>query len=480
MAVLEPFERNSLSAPACATWARNTCLWFLVAILAWTPFPLGSNREWSWSLLTILVAVCWLPWVIWACNTLDTQWNNLKRVGIPLILAGLALVWAIIQASPIVPPNWVHPIWPATADLLHRAIPGVISLNSWRTIGEVTKLSTYIAVTWMVFSLTRNADRARQLLNAIITIGTVYALYAFALGLLSMGQYSLFYSIPQSPQYLSGPFVLHNSFATFEGLAALATIARLVELADGRILASKGIRRWALTTLQFTFGSGIWAVIATILTVSALVASASRGGFFATLCALTIMAILFATLLKRSARRKWALIGAGGVIVLLVMLVWISGDTLTSRFGELIDAGNTDTIRVALWAAAMRMVASTPLLGLGLGTFQDAYPMYATQISPFIMDKAHSDYLEFAAGLGMPAAFCWWGAVLWSVVQMGRGVFDRRKDRIYPLVGLGATILVAVHSSVDFSLQIPAVAVVYAAILGVGIAQSYSTQKNNE
>ena len=64
----------------------------------------------------------------------------------------------------------------------------------------------------------------------------------------------------------------------------------------------------------------------------------------------------------------------------------------------------TYAVKIALWSAAQRMITSAPFLGLGLGTFQDAYPMYATQMLPFIMDKAHSDYLEFAAGLGLP----WW------------------------------------------------------------------------
>jgi len=192
------------------------------------------------------------------------------------------------------------------------------------------------------------------------------------------------------------------------------------------------------------------------------------------------MALSFIFILNRGADRKLVLISAAAVLCLLVVLVWISGDTLTGRYEDLIDAGNPDTIRVALWAAARRMITNAPFLGLGLGTFQDAYPMYATQTFPFIMDKAHSDYLEFAAGLGLPAALCWWSAILWLAVQMGLGIFRRRRGRIYPLVGLGATILVAVHSAVDFSLQVPAVAVTYAALLGVGLAQSYSTQQTGK
>jgi hypothetical protein len=55
------------------------------------------------------------------------------------------------------------------------------------------------------------------------------------------------------------------------------------------------------------------------------------------------------------------------------------------------------------------------------------------------------------------------------------GVFQRRRDGIYPAIAVAATVLVGVHAVVDFSLQIPAVAVTYAAILGMGVAQSFST-----
>jgi O-antigen ligase len=457
---------------------RDSCFWLLILVLAWAPFPLGSNREWSWSLLTILVSFGWFLWTIWAVGTAGAQWRNLKRLAIPLGFVITTLAWASIQGLPFVPANWIHPLWPQTALLLHRPIVGAISLNPWRTIGEVTKLATYVATTWMIFTLTRNRDRARHLLNAIIIVGALYALYGFALGLLETTQYSLFYSPPLEKLYLPGPFVLHNSFATFEGLAAICAVARLVEYGGERIVASKGFRRWSQTSLKFLFGSGAPVVLATILTVSALIASASRGGAFSTLCAFIAMTIPFASAIRRSADRKWVMIGAGSLALLLLVLVWVSGDTLTGRFEQLLDAGNADAIRVALWAAARRMIVNAPLLGLGLGTFQDAYPMYATQYFPLIMDKAHSDYLEFAAGLGLPAALCWWGAVLWAAIQMGKGVFARRKDRIYPLVGLGATVLVAVHSTVDFSLQMPAVAMSYAAILGIGLAQSYSTQRN--
>ena len=48
----------------------------------------------------------------------------------------------------------------------------------------------------------------------------------------------------------------------------------------------------------------------------------------------------------------------------------------------------------------------------------------------------------------------------------------RRAGAIAPALGLSSTVLVAVHSLADFSLQIPAVAATYALIMGVATVRS--------
>ncbi len=426
--------------------------------------------------MTTLVAGCWLLWTVWAVSSPQIQWRNLKQAWLPLALAGLSLAWAAVQILPIVPANWVHPIWASTANVLGRPIAGIVSLNPWRTFNEITKLSTYIAIAWMTFTLTRDDNRASRLLTAWIAIGAFYAIYAFAISLFGTEQFRIFYALDPGTKILSGPFVQRNSFATYEGLAALAAIARLFEFGQKRILASKGGRRLALTALKFLLGSGVPVLIAATLSVSALIASASRGGFISTLSALVIMAVVAALLPRR--RKNWRmLLTAGGAALLLIgILAWISGEALNQHFLDLADVPNGESLRKTLWDASERMIGSAPFLGLGLGTFQDAYPMYATRVFPYIMDKAHNDYLEFAAGLGLPAAISWWAALSWLAGKSLRAVFVRKKNRIYPLLGVGATALVAIHSLVDFSLQMPAVAATYAALLGLALAQSFSSK----
>ncbi len=179
----------------------------------------------------------------------------------------------------------------------------------------------------------------------------------------------------------------------------------------------------------------------------------------------------------RTPSRIWPVLGIIAAIAPVLLTIVASGGQLSDRFNELIDAGSADSIRLALWAAAEHMIADSPWRGTGLGTFQDAYPLYADQVLPFVMDKAHCDYLEFAAGAGLPAAVAWWLSLGIAGSFAIQGAITRRRNRLFALTAAGATVLVAVHSATDFSLQLPAVALSYALLLGIGLAQSQRTGK---
>lgn len=458
--------------------ARNSCFWLLVATLAWAPFPLGSNREWSWGLLMLLGAGCALLWALWGLADPAEQGRRLKPLWLPLCLAMVVLCWALIQALPLVPSGWVHPAWTDAATLLGSPLRGTVSLNPWATLNEAAKLFTYAAIGVMVFTLCRNAEKAKLLVNAIIVIGVFYAVYAFVLRVTHTTQFHLFYALPYDVS-LSGPFVGHNNFATYEGLIALAALSQLVATVYRQATAFRGRRRVVFKSVSFVAGRGTPLVIAVILAVSALVGTGSRGGFLASIAGLIFLAASTSWVMKHKISRT-ALFLCGLVLVgLLLPLMILSGTLLTEKMQQLIQVGSPDPVRLALWSAAVRMILSAPILGLGLGTYPASYPLYATAVYPYVMDKAHSDFLEFAAGLGLPAAFCWWSA--WAILfaQLLYGASARRRNRSYALLAAAATVLVAVHSLVDFSLQIPAVSATYAALMGVGLAQSLPSRRGH-
>jgi len=76
-----------------------------------------------------------------------------------------------------------------------------------------------------------------------------------------------------------------------------------------------------------------------------------------------------------------------------------------------------------------------------------------------------------------PAALLLFGCIGWFGLVCLQGVRKRGRDWVFPATGLAVTVLVAVHSAFDFSLQMPGVAITYASIMGVSFAQSYSSRR---
>jgi O-antigen ligase len=460
-----------------ARFLRGAAITVYIATLLWAPFPLGGAIRWAPSVQHILIAVSWVLWILATIHgpVLDRRYRRVLIV--PFVLFGLTLGWAVVQTLPGVPSAWVHPVWGVAADALGKSLHGTISLNPWRTESEVVNLAGYIMAGWLAFHMARRVETAKLLLNVVIAITALYTLYAFALLFIDVQQVNVFYTVPYSSRLMSGSFMLHNSFATYCGLGALAAVAKLCNDGTHFIMAGRGLRRLAETTLQYCFGRGAFVLIALILCFAGVVASASRAGFVATMAGMITLALIAIVLSRGRAGRMWAGLGALAAVTPIIIILIFNGDTLANRLDQLLASDTADAIRFALWDSARRMIADAPLLGLGLGTFEDAYPLYAVQVFPHVMDKAHCDYLEFAAGVGLPAAVAWWGALLWLWGWNTRALFVRHRHRVFSSVAIGATVLVAVHSCVDFSLQLPAVSLSFATLFAIGTAQCLSEAK---
>ena len=470
-----------MSAAASFPWVQDyrriagtAAVWLYIMTLAWAPFPLGGAVAWAAGLQEILIALCWLCWAVSAAGDPGEDWRSIRFIVVPGALAVLALGWACLQIIPGVPAAWVHPLWSMASEAMGVPVDGTISINPWRTEAEILKLSSYVMAFWLAFRLGRRSETAALLLNAVIVIGAAYAIYAFALSFAGAQQTGVLYTVPFRSPFISGPFMLHNSFATYSGLVVIAATVKLFSLGGEAIVAGRGVRRLFLTVMEFCLGRGAFVLAAGLLAFAGVAASASRAGFLSMLCGLIALALAALIFLRRRSSRLWAGAGALAAALPLLILLALNSDMLTDRVNLLLDSGTVDATRLTLWAAARRMIADAPWLGLGLGTFEDAYPLYATQVIRNVMDKAHCDYLEFAAGLGLPAAIAFWTALLWLNTLCLKGVRQRRRNRLYSLAAIGATVLVAVHSTVDFSLQLPAVSLLYATLLGLGVAQARS------
>jgi O-antigen ligase len=167
----------------------------------------------------------------------------------------------------------------------------------------------------------------------------------------------------------------------------------------------------------------------------------------------------------------------GGLIALIFLQVL--GGNVSGRFDV---QGLSDEGRLETYRSTLRMIADHPWFGTGLGTFEWSFPAYrsANVSMSGVWDLAHSTPLELASDLGLPLAGLM--GLAWLVVLgvLIRGVRTRRHDRIVPTGALAVAILGLAHSVIDFSLQIPGYAIVVFALVGAGLAQSFSRYASGE
>ena len=197
----------------------------------------------------------------------------------------------------------------------------------------------------------------------------------------------------------------------------------------------------------------------------------SRGGLLATLVGL--VTVVFT-------------VGGGGRKRLLLAVVLLAGlgGFVATQSGSLIEQrlGSVDkemdlltNARLGLFRLTLDAIAQRPLAGTGLGSFP---AIYAEQrgaesgVEPLNQVRVHDSYLEIALEAGVPAAlllFATLGTILvLQLRSLGRAGVERR----FPGIAAAVTLLLAVHSLIDFPVQMPAIAVTYAAMAGMGLAQS--------
>ena len=128
--------------------------------------------------------------------------------------------------------------------------------------------------------------------------------------------------------------------------------------------------------------------------------------------------------------------------------------------------------RIGLWEDTLRMVRDFPLAGVGLNTYGVGMLAYQTHGTEAYAVEAHNDYLQLAAEggllLGLPLAA--------AVVVFAREVRRRFREgaddtrtwwlRAGAVTGLGG---LALQSLVDFSLQMPGNAVLFALLMAVAV-----------
>ncbi|MHB2170075.1 O-antigen ligase family protein [Alsobacter sp. R-9] len=436
---------------------------FCLAIVV-VPMEYGSNTLNAWTRNALVFGAIGILSALLAL--IDGRSRPWPFALAPTVLILGVLIFIALQIVPWMPSWLANPIWSAAADALGGpgASRGAISVDPDLTALAAFRLLTTLLVLWLAADLARDEARAVGIVAVAAAAGLAYAAYGFAVP-------------PQSTTlrgaFMSSVFISRNNFATYVGIALLCVCGLLVRQFRRRSAGHGHVARlqWA-AMIDFVLGRGAVLLLAALLLLVALFLSGSRGGIASGLFGLLVLAVVM--------RPRTRSIGGGAILALVlgavVAAALIAGEVFQTRVAE---QGLDDPSRVRVYLITLRSIAASPWLGYGYGTFERVFPMFrdASLDAVLIWEKAHSSYLEIYQGLGIVAGsafFAAWGLVIRLCYRQAR---QGRRSRTVPAVAAACSALVAAHSVVDFSLQIQAIALTYAAILGAGLAQSIEPQE---
>ncbi|MEP9357004.1 O-antigen ligase family protein [Xanthobacter sp. KR7-65] len=258
-------------------------------------------------------------------------------------------------------------------------------------------------------------------------------------------------------------FVSKNTSAIYLGSGFLILFA-ILALKIRSVLRDGGEVRSVKSVLSSS-ESRILMVCAAILLVL-LPLTLSRAGLILTIALASLASLtLFAGQVKK---KPWVLpVLALGTLATLFVL---TGNQLHER---LVKRGLEDQNRVAVYEIMVESIGEHPLLGMGLGTFRNVFPSLRTEELGMkgIWDLGHSTPLELAFEGGLPLVFVVLAFFILCGALLVRGI-KRRPDDPYILAALLVGLLGALHSCIDFSLQLPGYAAEYMALTGLGVGRA--------
>ena len=406
-----------------------------------------------------------------------------------LLIVGLTALWCVKMIALKRVALWI----PATSLPLAALVSfGIIqSIGFTDGIGQRTGLSLDIEATratvlavfflflWFLLGVDVLEDKKRRhaLVTFLIVYGVLMALFALIQHFTWNGR--LYWLRPITTQASSpfGPFVNRNHFAGYMEMLAPLPIAMIITRAGRRD-----------SQLMYVFA-------ATMMSLAAVV-SLSRGGMISLVAEMIFIVIIGAGKVNHTTSSKVSTVLRPAALIMLLIgsisagIFWAGPERIISRItGQgAAETQRTETFfssRGWIWRETISMIAANPFLGVGLGAYETAYPIYSSDDGSNVLgkslsvDRAHNDYLQILSDCGVVGAALavWFIVLIFRAVARGTQAHDPMRRAL--AIGGGTGIFgLLVHSLVDFNLQLPSNALLFL-LLVAAVAQAGARKSAN-
>ncbi|WP_188129475.1 O-antigen ligase family protein [Rhizobium sp. RU20A] len=440
-------------------------MWAVTAIVLVMPLFLGANRPGVWALTAaLLFATASLYFLRLALAGVTPR----KSVSAFPLIWGLFLALTVYIAIQFLPVARLLPgallWWPADVPA-----SATISVSPGDTLFALLRWLSYGLLFYMAVQIAANRTRAATFLSVMYVVVVLHAAYG-AIMLLQFNDTILFSEKWSYEGSATGAFVNRNSFATFLAFGCVLGVSLILEE------LFTPIERRPQST-GFRYGSNrnlILNLTGLAIIASVLVMTNSRMGNFVALAGVLVVSLM-AIAKSDTVRGRYSALAAV-VLASFGLLLALYGGGLLERVGAV---GTDADTRLSLYKQAIEMIAARPLTGFGGSSFEYAYPLFhqLPVSTDFLWDKAHNSYLTLWVEYGL---------LFGSIPMLILAIIAWRLVRAFAaapfveapmLAGSGVIIVGALHSLVDFSLEIQGVTMLFVVIVGAGFAYAVQSER---
>jgi len=442
-------------------------LWLTVLVLVLAPLFFGSVDLFWIVVWTILLSAGTLSGVVTPMNTAQSR----LLLGF-LALCGIYALVAVIQIIPGLFEQFNDPIWQRANEILGLDLSPRISSRADIppvVIGHFLLFTTAVVSGFCLGTSQRNFELIVRFAQYSIL---VYAIYGLAALVLTPNMVLWAPKVAYRGS-LTATFINRNTAATFVGAGVILWSCSAYSSIQSLKVFS--LRLLLLSPLNEDLAFKIIIRSAAALTCFfALLMTGSRAGLICSCLGLAVAITLMVGYKRKAGFWFVALTGSAAIALVVVLL---------SRMGQIITRGLLDEARWSVYQICVEAVRQRPFLGAGAGGFTDLFPsLRASHLSGGgVWDYAHSTILEIAVEMGVPVAAMVFVAALASIFVLARAAYVSKNSSRNSLAAIaGILVLSYLHSIVDFSLQIPGYFIMFAILLGCGLARACSASRSEQ
>ena len=339
-----------------------------------------------------------------------------------------------------------------------------LSLSPHDTAVAVAFLVALVAL-WAVAASLLASEGARHLSRGIAASGVLLAVIGIVQRAVADLPYGFWNSQEGGKPF--GPFINRNHFAGWMIMALPVAIGGLSATLSSVEFPDRA--RWRERVLWLGSPQGGEVVlfgISILVMAAGLALTYSKSGV-AGLCWVSAAMAVIAWRGQRTARRGFLLMTTVSALV-LALLVWAGLDVIAARFGAM--PASRLAGRLDAWRDAWDLWRLFPVTGVGVNAYGHAMLLHQQRDLAFHYLEAHNDYLQLLAEGGLLVALPASVAVCLFIQLAGqrvRAAADTRSGQWLRTGALAGIAAVAFQELFDFSLQVPADAVLFTLLMAI-------------